>query len=88
MGRKKDGRADGVDGERHHSNGMGEGYGKKGTIRTALSAGTRHRKKHIVLDPWYGEVDPEYPDQWRNTILRELQKMIEAISQGPDYNSL
>lgn len=45
-------------------------------------------RKHIVLDPWYGEVDPEYPDQWRNTILRELQKMIEAISQGPDYNSL
>lgn len=45
-------------------------------------------KKHIVLNPRYGEVDPEYPDQWRATILRELQEMFEAIEQGPDYNMM
>lgn len=35
-------------------------------------------KKHIVLDPWYGEVDPEYPKQNKEAMLLELEMAIKT----------
>ena len=35
-------------------------------------------KKHIVLDPWYGENDPGYPKQNKEAMLLELEMAIRT----------